>query len=584
MAPTSIEFTDPAQIIPALKDNLGAFLRPQVLSRVIVNLRPDGMDVVRADDLLVLSFDFTNFKLDNGQFNRVNTGPALLQITFQPQSFAESAFTVMDNGTVVNVVNDDGTVTTTTPPVKCAMANPSQIAFDVPETVKSIPLDALTNLLDWSKYQLRVAARGLDAGPNRGPADDTVTLIEAPYGLILTPDSSATWSHSGWPVEQNSVTELWHSILNADKETSKLAAIFAGDGQSKFSGGALPWKDRNQLTQQSSVGTGAIQSRRFMLSSLGAFLDLHGEWPDPSKILEWEHRATMGRDHYVRLVANGYLYPFGHRACQVSITERRLTAWNKNAPPADDGGPLYLLTRTYLVVRERMRAYPVHQIPFYKVECLTRVTPDLDPHDPNASSTWPRVNGNDFLFHFVGTDVAGHETSFTSPVIFVEAGAGDDSVTTEFRKRPGSNLGGQPVAYGDASASTVLHTLAMSFNGTFTGVDALQRVTPSMVDAEVRVPAVTHLLGSDQPRKIRLSDNFTQQQTTGKAHDLSVFAQFIDNDNKNNPIDFKFSSNDQSGGLLQPHMQLGSLSHTNGPMGRVACRLHRYLGFCAILR
>ena len=41
-------------------------------------------------------------------------------------------------------------------------------------------------------------------------------------------------------------------------------------------------------------------------------------------LIEWDHIATQGRDHYVRIVYEGFLYPFGHRATLVKVTERKV--------------------------------------------------------------------------------------------------------------------------------------------------------------------------------------------------------------------------------------------------------------------
>ena len=67
------------------------------------------------------------------------------------------------------------------------------------------------------------------------------------------------------------------------------------------------------------------------LSSLGAWLDLHGAWTTKpysavqmQSILSWDHVAPMGRDQYVRVVYPGYLYPFGHQAALVKLTERKM--------------------------------------------------------------------------------------------------------------------------------------------------------------------------------------------------------------------------------------------------------------------
>ena len=40
-------------------------------------------------------------------------------------------------------------------------------------------------------------------------------------------------------------------------------------------------------------------------------------------LTEWDHLATEGRDHYVKVVYAGYLYPFGHAASLVKVTERK---------------------------------------------------------------------------------------------------------------------------------------------------------------------------------------------------------------------------------------------------------------------
>ena len=64
-----------------------------------------------------------------------------------------------------------------------------------------------------------------------------------------------------------------------------------------------------------------------MLSSLGSWLDTRGAWEFPQprglSVEEWRHRATLGRDHYVRVVYAGFLMPFGHRASVIKITERQ---------------------------------------------------------------------------------------------------------------------------------------------------------------------------------------------------------------------------------------------------------------------
>jgi hypothetical protein len=60
--------------------------------------------------------------------------------------------------------------------------------------------------------------------------------------------------------------------------------------------------------------------------------------------VEWRHRATVGRDHYVRVVTPGSV-PFGHRVSLVKIAERQFHQ-------ELSGNPAYLRRRMFLIVRE----------------------------------------------------------------------------------------------------------------------------------------------------------------------------------------------------------------------------------------
>src|SRR5262249_44691347 len=70
----------------------------------------------------------------------------------------------------------------------------------------------------------------------------------------------------------------------------------------------------------------AAGSKRLALSALGALLDVEGNWeklPEGVDLEQWRHLATVGRDHYVRVMIRGFLCPFGHAASLVQITERK---------------------------------------------------------------------------------------------------------------------------------------------------------------------------------------------------------------------------------------------------------------------
>jgi hypothetical protein len=65
-----------------------------------------------------------------------------------------------------------------------------------------------------------------------------------------------------------------------------------------------------------------------MLTSLGAGLQVYGKWDTELDLVEWRHLATLGRDQFVRVAKKGFLFPLGHRAVEITITERKLAPRN----------------------------------------------------------------------------------------------------------------------------------------------------------------------------------------------------------------------------------------------------------------
>ena len=90
----------------------------------------------------------------------------------------------------------------------------------------------------------------------------------------------------------------------------------------------------------------------------------------------------MGRDSYVRVVNLGYLFPFGHRAVKIKVTDREFQVASVSA----GGGPevvAFLVTKEYIVVTEPMITYTgdTHEPfagrgnPLRQVEVKTVTTP-----------------------------------------------------------------------------------------------------------------------------------------------------------------------------------------------------------------
>ena len=93
-----------------------------------------------------------------------------------------------------------------------------------------------------------------------------------------------------------------------------------------------------------------------MLRAMGAWMNVRGSWdpntlPSGLSVSEWLHRGTLGRDHYVKVVEEGVLFPLGNRAALITITERKFQPHPNNS----NTKVAYLRQRQFIVVREPER-------------------------------------------------------------------------------------------------------------------------------------------------------------------------------------------------------------------------------------
>jgi hypothetical protein len=125
---------------------------------------------------------------------------------------------------------------------------------------------------------------------------------------------------------------------------------------------------------------------------------------DALSIERWRHSAVLGRDTKVEVVYKGFLYPLGHRASLVKLTERRFFA--DPSFPKEKYPVAFLVQRMFLRVGLPEKRYPAigqpnrgRRWPAEYVEILTRVTPDLvDPTDAlDPQSTELADNGRLFF-------------------------------------------------------------------------------------------------------------------------------------------------------------------------------------------
>ncbi len=439
--------------------------RGQSAAKLVSFVKP----VIRPQDHLVLVFQFQDVHFvppgPHSSGKVLGRPGARLAVYFPSQHMAEEAFFEQSGfgplrGPPSKAVAEPGLV-------KARPAGVSRLAFNIPAgesidyTVQGL-LEALTRLPlrvapvasygTWSIGCVPVGAllRLLNFPPPPAIAvpGPFQTAIEVPYRLYLSPDPYGSWSHAALPVTHGDSTELWHSRLgNVRGEEVTLRAVWSPDynldtlmpeSDPSFIS-SLTGPQRNELVhltsnwQRNDFEPAPVHTEQMMLSSLGAWLKVQGDWQPPTglSVEQWRHEAAMGRDNYVRVVTAGYLFPFGHRASLVTITERKFT----DCPQGGTHGMVaYLYQRMFVIVREPQKSYAHRSIPFRTVTIKTQVTPDLYtpaeegdailPCPAYRTVFYPRIKSGegaeDFQFQLEATDWQGRTIEFTAPLIYLE--------------------------------------------------------------------------------------------------------------------------------------------------------------------
>ena len=385
-----------------------------------------------------------------------------------------------------------------------------------------------------------------------------------------------------------------------------------------------------------------IQASRLFLSSLGGWLSSRGVWsrlpdydvpifriprlsarpaarktlatgtttpitvrpptiPDPIAIhyeqvaldlAEWDHLAAQGRDHYVKVVYDGYLYPFGHAASLVKVTERKFV-------PADTDGTTpssvtaYLRQHMYIVVRELKKSYKSapyfyqgRENPFRaSIQVKTVVTPDID--EPpleghtgyfSGNSFWINVGGAPFQFHMSAVDLAGASIDFLAPMIFVSVAETDvggvppvssdsDSVQANYLLAGTSRLcdvRGKKIAYANPGAGdTLLKSSGLYFDTQILSSSPQGEVPfiPVLTQGNVIVPSLEELLGTSSPLSIQFYQPYL---ASGLDSNAGVFAELATGPTALPlPPAVAFSAN-KAGGFATPAFTITALSARKG--------------------
>lgn len=594
---------------------------------------PDGdaspVTVLRSDDLLLLRFHFHGLKLQaptaTGQPWKLIKNPAnqvkpLIIVEFPPQSVGEESFFEVVDG--VAPPSDQPEPPPNTPPdptddetlkkPEARLSGPTWLVFNVANTVPvTYTLPGLLAACVGGNLNVSIERREpmnalirLDFNLEQGRL---FTRIEAPYHLVLSPEINTTWRGQALPKANAADTrvELWHvamlksksnptpggtvrAVWATDFTTSDWPAVAPDHADDPFRM-SLDKRDRYEIVRLTTDGmpnaaatyTAPVKVEQLILSTMGAWLKAAGAWNTPSalSVTEWKHLMTMGRDHFVRVVYKGYLFPFGHEASLVKITERKIE-------PVPNGGgqrAAYLRTRMFVIVREPVHSYNHNGFPFTQVTLKTLITPGIDPPGQSQIASysqdafWIRSGDKDVLFRVVGRDHEGRAIEFVAPLAFVANNKAMDTAAAgniankawSAPKAPSRThtLGGQAVAFAPKAKpnDTTLETesIDLGARGLRDGEESTPCFLPLVTGAQVDIPAVKQLLGSAaQLSTITYEPTFTDAAPGKFNNPVDIFARVTGTPN------VAFSA-EQAGGLVKPDFAIQGLSRTLGPVPAV---------------
>lgn len=479
--------------------------------------------------------------------------------------------------------------------------------------------------------------------PTPAPPAATQTAIESPYRLLISPSSLGGWAHSSGVVDHNGRIELWHTRLGVRAEDDSGApvvdeasafqrvvrAVWARgmSHPSKYDPAPKPYpteadpfrmsldqRDRHNIVHLSSnfgityggkrYSPEPVVVNRLMLTSQGSWMDFEGRWetrPPALSLREWAHRATLGRDHYVRVVYEGFVLPFGHRVTLVKETERKFASDQPDRDWGKSDNPAYLIQRMFIVVEEQEKTFGgsktfdggkkfANAMPFKSVRLLDRQTPDLDPPEDSDFDSkvpfgfWPMVGKKPFLFRIVATDGEGNQATFAAPLLFVDTAIDGNQAKlakalAAYRNGTGISatparvsFSGQRVAYAPAKGvdDTTFETGSITFNATIPHQQSFAesisgpRFLPHVVEAKLLIPAIRHIVGNNEPLTVSYDDTFLQHGFTtaaGNPNKGELLFRTLTTAQLPLALDNKA---DRSGGLAAPSMKISGVSRSLG--------------------
>jgi len=602
---------------------------------VSVQLGASSAVLLRAADQVLLHVAWRKLALTPGSAKKparlaaTKKGPGgVLIVGFGPQHVREEARSLDQSDQPVSR-SDPATLVAHASRVALRLRSDDE---PIPFTVAGV-LDALTRL----PGRIVPVAAGTSKDPREPKFDETA--IEIPGRLILSPDASARWLNHSQSVARRArhlpapgPTELWHARLS---EGQAVKAVWNRTGEQPAEPEhSLPDADQRDDIVKISAGGGGVKpvpvkAHLLALSTLGGWLESELSVPirpAGTALSLWRHVATLGRDQHVKVVDEGFLFPWGHRAALIQIVDRE---FGGDPEDDDDGNPAGLVYRQFLLVRQpvvthgldgvvrdgtQSKTQAANEWPFARTEIRTRITPPLvEPvflGPPSSGCFEPRINNPagapatvpfQFLIRLHTLD-GGHVDTL-GPAYFVPDESREEGLDGQQSQEPvvkvlaaawaktetktKLSLGGRrmPLAAPGGAAGTAVGVQAISVHATVLRDDSyaalkaqtgepedplhpIGRWVPRIVEADVLPGVVSHFTGRTASVRVKYQDTYLQADGAGFDPAINPGGLFLEvvPTEVDPPFDFSHGG-DRTGGMVQPSFSMAGLSRESGPVG-----------------
>jgi hypothetical protein len=258
-------------------------------------------------------------------------------------------------------------------------------------------------------------------------------------------------------------------IASADMPKSSVFPLPTGFTPDSLPDPSDPKNPQGPATIEGLFVPQPLEQADIIMTTLGASINLLGRWEPPASYRElwpaltverWRHNTTLGRDVFVEVLYKGFLFPIGHRASLVKLTERRFYT---RAGQTYGEPTAYLIQRMFILIGRPEKQFPAlfqafggRGFPVQNFSILTKRTPDIvDPYDTSSdpptpvtitekvakhhggiaplggdgTAFWPRVAtdlGNEVQFT---VSIDGSDVPLVMPMVFVDNTAVHDQAS-----------------------------------------------------------------------------------------------------------------------------------------------------------